>query len=150
VILAHGLDPQQVFMHYYQGKLAVTISTVARLSEAEVDVALSKMIDGCGACGWCTIRQPRPSVLVGESRWLADRTRYGNENLTLSMYGLPGLPQLEVSQHVAFGPELLLTDLVVAVAPGMALSSRWRPAGASRQPGTSSSLRQVSPSASAC
>jgi hypothetical protein len=46
--------------------------------------------------------------------WLADRTKYGSENLTVSVYGLQGLGKSDFPQEIAFGEGLRLASTTVA------------------------------------
>jgi hypothetical protein len=115
VILVHGLDPREVFMHYYEGQLPVE-NIQQLVGHNEVDAALAVITNGRQRA-WVLHYNPPPTAIeywLASHAWLADRTKYGNENLTLSEYGLQGLPQSELLQDIAFGEKLRLASVAVA------------------------------------
>jgi 4-amino-4-deoxy-L-arabinose transferase-like glycosyltransferase len=121
VILAHGLDPQEIFAHYYHGEIPVhNVHSLRSQSDAEVDAALSQLTEGARRVWMVHYDPPTTSVeyWLANNAWLADRSRYGLENLTLSVYGLPDLPQLELPLNVAFGSVLRLSGAVLAGGTG--------------------------------
>ncbi len=127
IILVHGLDPREVFLHYYRGGLPVhNVHPLRSLGDAEIAANLSALTAGAGHL-WMVHYDPPTTAIeywLAAHAWLADRTRYGNENLTLSVYGLPNLPQRELPQGATFGEALRLTRAVVAGGSGDGLDFR--------------------------
>jgi hypothetical protein len=127
VILAHGLAPVEVLMHYYEGNLPMyPVQPLLRRGDAEVGAALAEITEGAQHVWMVHSFPPTTSIeyWLAAHAWLADRIQYGNENLTLSVYGLPTLPQRDLPQGIAFGPELRLARAVVAGGSGNGLSFR--------------------------
>lgn len=127
VILAHGLDPREVFLHYYRGGLPVyNVHPLRSLSDAAIAANLAALTAGAERVWMVHYDPPTTAIeywLAGHA-WLADRDRYGNENLTLSVYGLPGLPQRELPQGATFGTALRLARAAVAGGSGDGLDFR--------------------------
>jgi hypothetical protein len=127
VIVVHGLDPEVIFMHYYQGQLPIhNVHPVRSRSDAEIATILSRLTEGARRVWMLHYDPPTTSIeyWLASHAWLADRSRYGDENLTLSVYGLPGLAQRDIPQEIAFGPELRLVDAVVVGEAGDGLDFR--------------------------
>jgi hypothetical protein len=89
-------------------------------SDDEIAAILASVTEGSRRVWMLHYDPPTTSIEYWLARhaWLADRSRYGDENLTLSVYGLPGLAQRDVAQGASFGDELRLVDSVVAGGTG--------------------------------
>jgi 4-amino-4-deoxy-L-arabinose transferase-like glycosyltransferase len=117
VIVADGLDPQQVFMHYYRGQLPVyDIRRVEDGTDAEVDAALTAVTAGSRRVWLLRHYHPEGPIegWLARHGWLAGRTYHSSDGLTLSVYGLPALPQVDLPADTPFGPDLKLTGITVA------------------------------------
>jgi 4-amino-4-deoxy-L-arabinose transferase-like glycosyltransferase len=117
LVLVHDMDPREIFMHYYRGSLAVRdVNSLLGLSDTGVDAALVGMTGGSRRVWLLAYNPPTTGVeyWLASHAWLADRTQFGNENLTLSLYGLPALPRTELPQKIAFGPQMQLARAAVA------------------------------------
>jgi hypothetical protein len=127
VILVHGLDPREVFMHYYEGQLPVkNVQQLVGLSDNEVEAALAEITGGLRRA-WVLHYDPPTTAIeywLSGHAWLGDRTKYGNENLTLSLYGLEGLQKGVLANEMTFGDGLRLKRITVAGGAQGGLSFR--------------------------
>ena len=120
VILSFTPSLEDTFMHYYHGTLPVHDLLPARYTRSWEQAFAAVQGATAGATrAWLVEHYGGAKSVrawLAKNGWLA--SEFDSNGLHLALYGLPGLPRVELPAQVLFGPDLMLNGVTLAGGAG--------------------------------